>query len=241
MATMETRTSPTGTAYRVKWRQDGTWQSETFGADRKRAALRFVGDVEHAANHWPEGWIKGVGYRRDLDEPAIPDAPLLAYAAQLVRDKTGLQPDTRQRYARQVHALAGELSEVVAADPQSDAGFASVQNLTDRHVARWINRSALSRRAQDPSGTPEDPGRQSGDRRAAIRDRTWASGWWRSRVRSVKTRPAPSSRGCRGNDVLFWDEIHPAAARDPRVRSGPLASMCCRRPGWVTKAASHCD
>ena len=139
MATMETRTSPTGTGYRVKWRQDGAWQSETFGADRKSAALRFVRDVEHAANHWPESWIKGVGYHRDLDEPAVPDAPLLAYAAQLVRDKTGLQPDTRQRYARQVHVLAVELSEVVAADPQSDADFASVQNLTDRHVARWIN------------------------------------------------------------------------------------------------------
>ncbi len=139
MATLETRTSPTGTSYRVKWRQDGLWQSETFGADRRSAALRFRRDVEHAGNCWPDGWLKGVGYRQELDEPVVADQPLLAYALQLVADKTGLQPDTRQRYARQVTALAAQLSDIVAADPESDACSASVQNLTDRHVARWIN------------------------------------------------------------------------------------------------------
>src|SRR4051794_2576394 len=58
VAALETRTSPTGTSHRVKWRQDGSWQSETFGADRKAQALRFKRDVELAGNRWPEGWIK---------------------------------------------------------------------------------------------------------------------------------------------------------------------------------------
>jgi len=139
VATLETRTSPTGTSYRVKWRQDGLWQSETFGADRRSPALRFRRDVEQAGNRWPDGWLKGIGYRQELDVPVVPDQPLLRYALQLVADKTGLQPDTRQRYARQAKALACDLSAIVAADPESDAGSASVQNLTDRHVARWIN------------------------------------------------------------------------------------------------------
>ncbi len=71
--------------------------------------------------------------------PVVPDQPLLTYALQLVADKTGLQPDTRERYARQARALATQLNEIVAADPGCDASSASVQNLTDRHVARWIN------------------------------------------------------------------------------------------------------
>jgi hypothetical protein len=60
VATLETRTSPTGTSHRIKWRQDGTWQSETFGADHKSAARRFK-HVELTGGCWPDGWIKGVG------------------------------------------------------------------------------------------------------------------------------------------------------------------------------------
>jgi hypothetical protein len=63
VATLESRTSPTGTSHRVEWRQDGTWQSETFGQHRNSAALRFKCDVEHAGNRWPDSWIRGVGYR----------------------------------------------------------------------------------------------------------------------------------------------------------------------------------
>jgi hypothetical protein len=97
---LETRTSPTGTSSRVKWRQNGAWQSGTFGAHRKSAALRFRRDVEQHDNRWPEGWLRGVGYHRELTAPADADRPLLGYSLQLIQDKPGLQPDTRQRYAR---------------------------------------------------------------------------------------------------------------------------------------------
>ncbi len=139
VATLEIRTSPTGTSYRVKWREDGAWQSETFGGDRKAAALRFQRDVEQHGNRWPTDWIRGAGYRQELTEPTVPDSPLLDYALQFVADKTGVQPDTRQRYARQVIALALQLSEIITADPRTDATSASILQLTDRHVAQWIN------------------------------------------------------------------------------------------------------
>jgi integrase len=146
MATLETRTSPAGTSHRIKWRQEGTFQSETFGAARKDAARNFKRDVELAGNAWPDGWIKGVGYRRDLDAPTAPDQPLITYAVQFARDKTGIQPDTRQRYARQATALALELNNIVAADADLDTDTATVQNLTDRHVGRWINsRESITR------------------------------------------------------------------------------------------------
>lgn len=44
-------------AYQVRWRQYGTWQSETFGV--KRLAQRFVLDLEDAGNEWPAGWTPG--------------------------------------------------------------------------------------------------------------------------------------------------------------------------------------
>jgi hypothetical protein len=71
VATLGTRTSPTGTSHRVKWRQDGTWQSETFGADHKAPALRFNHAVDLRGNRSPGGWIKGTSYRRELELSAV--------------------------------------------------------------------------------------------------------------------------------------------------------------------------
>jgi integrase len=130
------------TSYRVKWREAGITkvQAESFGADQRSAALRFKRDVELAGNRWPDGWIKGVGYRNDLlAEPPVADQTFLAFAMQCVRDKTGIQPDTRQRYANQAGVLAFELGTQVSADVTIDATTVTIQNLTDRHVARWIN------------------------------------------------------------------------------------------------------
>jgi integrase len=130
------------TSYRVKWREAGKpkVQAESFGADQRAVALRFKRDVELAGNCWPDGWIKGVGYRSDLlAEPPVADQTFLTFAMQCVRDKTGIQPDTRQRYANQAKVLAYELGTQVAADEAVDATAVTIQNLTDRHVARWIN------------------------------------------------------------------------------------------------------
>jgi hypothetical protein len=46
-----------GTAYRVKWREDGVWQSTTFSD--KAVARRFKKDVEIFDKRWPEqGWVR---------------------------------------------------------------------------------------------------------------------------------------------------------------------------------------
>ncbi len=139
MASLEPRPSPAGTSYRVKWRESGVWQSETFGPDRKSAALRFRRDVEQNDNSWPEGWLKGLGYRAELDTPAEAHTPLLAYALPRLSEKTGIDPATKTRYVNQMTVMSAELDTVVAADPDTHPSFGSVQNLTPRHVARWIN------------------------------------------------------------------------------------------------------
>jgi hypothetical protein len=143
VASLETRPSksePTIVSHRIKWRQDGNPQGETFGPGHRNQAKRFQLDVEAAGNRWPEDWIKGVGYRKDLlAEPLAADVAFLDFAMQCVRDKTGIQPDTRQRYANHAKVLAYELSVQVAADPEADSSMVTIQNLTDRHVARWIN------------------------------------------------------------------------------------------------------
>jgi hypothetical protein len=43
MASLVERRRRGGLAFQVRWRQDGTWQSDTFGT--KRQALRFQCDV----------------------------------------------------------------------------------------------------------------------------------------------------------------------------------------------------
>jgi integrase len=143
VATLETRpwkSDPTVCSYRIKWRQDGRLQGETFGPGHRSQAREFQRDVEAVGDRWPEGWVKGFGYRKALvEEPSISDQPFLAFAMQCVRDKTGIQPDTRQRYANQAKVLAYELGIQVADDPDVDATVVTIQNLTDRHVARWIN------------------------------------------------------------------------------------------------------
>jgi integrase len=142
VASLETRPSksdPTIVSYRVKWRQEGRVEGETFGPDHRNQAQRFKLDVEAAGNRWPHGWIRGAGYRTETVKPAITDRPFLAFAMQCVRDKTGIQPDTRQRYANQAKVLALELGTQVANDLEVDSTVVTIQSLTDRHVARWIN------------------------------------------------------------------------------------------------------
>lgn len=153
MATFEPRVRPSGTSYRVKWREDGVWQSATFSD--KSVARRFKKDVEIFDNRWPaQAWVRVGSSVRPLTQADLGEAPEMAdgpdsaaptstpfsaFAALYVRDKTGLQPDTRTRYANQVEVLAQELDVIVSHDPGTQDVQASVQNLTSRHVSRWIN------------------------------------------------------------------------------------------------------
>jgi hypothetical protein len=51
--------------YKVQWHaggtRDGAWQAETF--DDRRAAVKFQAQVEASGHQWPEGWVKGRGFR----------------------------------------------------------------------------------------------------------------------------------------------------------------------------------
>jgi hypothetical protein len=69
VASLETRTSPTGTSFRVKWRQHDTWQSETFGADRKTIAQRFRRDVGAAGIRCPRAGSRALATARRWTPP----------------------------------------------------------------------------------------------------------------------------------------------------------------------------
>jgi hypothetical protein len=115
VATIKTRIQKDGTpSHRVVWRQggtrDGSWESETFL--HKTEATRFRRDVDAAGQHWPDSWVKGVGYVTAHPEP-VTEIPFLPYARAYVRDLTGITPATRHRYDRQVLALDEQLRPIV--------------------------------------------------------------------------------------------------------------------------------
>ena len=51
----------------IKWRMDGRWQSETFTDLRLTAEFRTA--VEAADHRWPQGWVKGEGWKPPEPEP----------------------------------------------------------------------------------------------------------------------------------------------------------------------------
>ncbi|MDQ3424134.1 MAG: tyrosine-type recombinase/integrase, partial [Actinomycetota bacterium] len=106
MASIERRRrSDGGMSYRVKWRLGGSragrTQSETFTTLAR--AERFRAMVEEAGHFWPEGWTPGWAFTAPPDEdPVVSFADVMRrYIDQL----TGIQPDTRERYRRQVGVL----------------------------------------------------------------------------------------------------------------------------------------
>lgn len=62
MATIVERRRRDRVGYQVRWRQDGTWQSDTFGTERQ--ALRFQCDVADAGKPVAGGLGPGLRLRR---------------------------------------------------------------------------------------------------------------------------------------------------------------------------------
>jgi len=56
-----------GESIQIKWRIDGRWQCETFTDARLAAEFRTA--VEVAGHQWPDGWVKGEGWRVSEPEP----------------------------------------------------------------------------------------------------------------------------------------------------------------------------
>lgn len=113
----EARRSDGGTSYVVRWRlggsRTGAKQRETFGAgtdaQNKARAEGFRDMVTTAGEHWPEGWIKGRGFVRDLmsdavgrvEAPRSVEAVGLEYVDQIV----DCSPAQRSRYKGQLRTL----------------------------------------------------------------------------------------------------------------------------------------
>ncbi|WP_327403880.1 site-specific integrase [Streptomyces sp. NBC_01288] len=87
--------------FQVKWRQDGSWQTENFGGDGgEDQAAEFKKLVEAHGNKWPYGWVRGKGFVEPETHPD--DVPLLAWAHRYVDRLTGVTARTKSDYHRDI-------------------------------------------------------------------------------------------------------------------------------------------
>ena len=98
MSELHKRTNPSGSVvYRVRWRQDGAYQSETF--KRRAEAVEFRGQVDAAGQRWPEGWIPHHGYAA----VAASECPTLGeWAERAILSRPKANDRTRGAYLRQI-------------------------------------------------------------------------------------------------------------------------------------------
>jgi integrase len=93
MAHIQRRVNPSGEqVYRVRWRRDGVYHSETFGT--RADAITFRGLVDAAGQDYPEGWG---------DEPLPTGCPTLgAWAERAIGSRSRANERTRSDYLRQI-------------------------------------------------------------------------------------------------------------------------------------------
>lgn len=97
-----------GVSARVLWRlggtRDGARQVETFaaGTDAQNLARAegFKKMVDAAGQRWPDGWVKGEGFVRPVDEddPMATPPRFVDLAEEYDRQVVDLSPGTRKRY-----------------------------------------------------------------------------------------------------------------------------------------------
>ena len=98
MASLDERTLKSGEiSYRVVWWQHGKRQTES-GFAGKSDGLRFKKAVEAAGNVWPEGWVPGRGWARDLGVTNSSDTRFLTVAHRWLDTRTRIGSDQRARY-----------------------------------------------------------------------------------------------------------------------------------------------
>jgi integrase len=132
MASVVTRRAKSGECtYKVQWllggRRGAPWQSETF-RDRKMA-LKFQAMVDANGQRWPEGWVKGLGFR--VEEDANPDHPLLDFGTAYIRRLTSAGPDTQTRYLNQLTQLVASLQAIKGIPP-------TIENVISDDDRDWI-------------------------------------------------------------------------------------------------------
>ena len=102
MASIVERPRKTGpSTFQVKWRQDGSWQSENFGDEEgKTQAEQFRALVEAHGNRWPYGWVRGHGF---VEPDTVPgDEDLVPFAHRYASTLTGVDDRTIKDYAREI-------------------------------------------------------------------------------------------------------------------------------------------
>lgn len=143
MASIVERSQKNGhVTYQVKWRQDGSWQTEKFG--ERPEAEQFCQLVEAHKNQWPYGWVKGHGF---VDEAPTPgDVPLIDYALRYVNRLTGIDERTRDDYTRDIRL---HLSLVQHLDPYGRTVPATICNVTQEDVSDWVRLEEAGEREPD--------------------------------------------------------------------------------------------
>ena len=138
-----------GTSYTVTWRlggaRDGAQQTETF--HEKTKARTFRQDVEDAGHQWPDGWVKGYGYVRVVEEPDAPAEPRLltefgreyveASRAAILEGFALTEPDRTEHLSDFVAALD-------AVDPQLVASILDQAESVTTYETHWMARLAGS-------------------------------------------------------------------------------------------------
>lgn len=123
MSELHKRTNPSGSVvYRVRWRQDGAYQSETF---RRRAdAVEFRGRVDGAGQRWPESWVPHQGFA----EARASECPTLGeWSVRAINSRPKANDRTRGAYLRQIDThLPPELRD------------APLDELTREQLGAWV-------------------------------------------------------------------------------------------------------
>jgi integrase len=127
MAYIAERGRTNGTiAYQVRWRLDGSRsgkaQQQTF--DTWKAARAFQKDVEGHGHTWPPGWVPG---RRGSRGSAALALHMSELTEGFLRQLTGVEDDTRNRYRQQLQQIVGDLG-----DPP-------VAGVSSQMVGEWVN------------------------------------------------------------------------------------------------------
>jgi integrase len=146
--TSRPRKSDGVTSYYVRWRdggaRDGVREVETFSArdssTNKLNAELFAARVNSAGQHWPAGWVKGVGdVAAQPDVAAVAAEPVptfVAFAERYVDTKTDITPGTRRTYKR----YARKLAEVALIDDAGEVYFpfaGPIDAITRDDIVRW--------------------------------------------------------------------------------------------------------
>jgi integrase len=123
--------------FQVKWRQDGSWQTENFGGPdvevAQGQAAQFKALVEAHGGKWPHGWVRGRGFVEPDEKPG--DMPLVKWAERYVSRLTGIDVRTREDYMREVRIHFALIQHTRADGIEVPA---TICNLTQDDVTDWV-------------------------------------------------------------------------------------------------------